>query len=124
MSYVVDMTYYDTVKNIYSEQVTKNILLCCLSRYETMPERYRRTDDSYAKETMYRIHDELFKKDAYYDETTKIWNTIVSVRIEYVKNHCLGNYTAPFYVKEYSIHDMIEEYNKIPYYFKQYVTKK
>ena len=80
MLYVVDMTYYDTLKNIYSEQVT-NILLCCVSRYDTMPERYCR-NDSYAKETMYCIHNEFFKKDPYYDETTKIYNSMIQVKLK------------------------------------------
>ena len=33
-----------------------------------MHERYRRNDDFYAKETMYCVHNELFKKDSYYDK--------------------------------------------------------
>ena len=73
---------------------------------------------------MYCIHHKLFKKDPYYDETMKIYNYMIQVRIETVENLCLGNYTAPFYVKEYSIQDTIEEYNKMPYYFKHYFTKK
>ena len=88
-----------------------------------MPEKSCRNDNSYAKETMYCIHNEFFKKDPYYDETTKIYNSMIQVRIETVKKHCLGNYTAPFYVQEYDIQDTIEEYHKIPYYFKHFTKK-
>ena len=110
MSYIVDMTYYDTIKNIYSEQVLKNVLLCHLSRYEIRSEKYRCTDDSYAKERMFCIHDELFKKDPCYDETTKLWNTDVIAVIEYNKEYCLG-IPRPIYLKEHSIQYMITEYN-------------
>ena len=126
MSYLVNTTYYDTIKKIYSEQVLKNVLLCCLSRYEIKSKKYRCTDDSYAKETMYCIHDELFKKDPCYDEKIRLWNTDVIAVIEFNKNYCLGvrHSTGPSYVKEHSIQYMITEYNKIPYYFKEYATKK
>ena len=50
MSYVVDTTYYYTLKNIYSEYIMNTLLLVQLFRYDILPERYRYNDDSYAKE--------------------------------------------------------------------------
>ena len=50
-----------------------------------MHERYRRNDDSCAKETMYCVHNELFKKDSYYDKQG-FFHAIVQLRLYVVKN--------------------------------------
>ena len=68
MSYVVDTTYYDKLYITYSEFVMNNLLLVQLFRYDIEPKRICCNDDSYARETVFNIHSELFKKDPYYDE--------------------------------------------------------
>ena len=75
-----------------------------------MHERYRRNADSYAKETMYCVHNELFKKDAYYDKQG-FFQAIVQLRLYVVKKHCLSNITTPFFIKVDSIYETMKRYN-------------
>ena len=110
MLYVVDTTFYDKLNSIYLEYVINTLLLVQLFRYNILPKRYRYNDDSYEKETVFGIHNELFKKDPYYDERGFKSNT--NVKFNYIKQHCLDNITGPFFVQEISIYRAVREFNK------------
>ena len=94
MSYVVDTMYYDKLCITYSEFVMNNLLLVQWFRYDIEPERFRCNDDSYARETMFNIHSELFKKDPYYDEGDYKSNTYV--RYNSIKQYCLNRILENF----------------------------
>ena len=109
MSYVVDTTRYDKLSITYSKSVMNNLLLVQLFRYDTVPERYCYNDDSYAKEKMFCIHNELFKKNPYYDENYKS-NT--HARYNTIKYYCLHLFSEPMFVKEVSIYRAVRDFNK------------
>ena len=110
MSYVVDMTYYGKLKNMYSESVMNTLLLVQLFRYDTEPERYGYNDDSYAKERMFCIHNELFIKDPYYDEGDYKSNTYI--RYNSIKDYRLNRFSEPVFVNELSIYRAVRDFNK------------
>ena len=112
MSYVVDTTRYDKLSITYSKSVMNNLLLDQLFRYDIVPERYRYNDDSFAKEKMFCIHNELFKKNPYYDENYKS-NT--HARYNTIKYYCLHLFSEPMFVKEVSIYRAVRDLINIDY---------
>ena len=110
MSYIVDTTYYDKLSITYSEFVMNNLLLVQLFRYDIEPERYCYNDDSYAKERMFCIHNELFKKDPYYDEGNYKSNTYV--RYNSIKDYCLNRFSESCFVREFPIYRAVRDFNK------------